>query len=71
MVGCPLGVPISYYRVFELLEMDVYKKIDTNAQSILTTLYEPEIFLLRLCRNFASVKEGFIECLFYALVKKR
>ena len=26
-------------------------------------LHEQEIFLLRPCRNFASVKEGFFECL--------
>ena len=52
--------------------MDVYKKnIDTKAQSILTTLNEQEIFLLRPCRNFAPVKEGFIECLYYALVKNK
>ena len=45
--------------------MDVYKKnIDTKAQSILTTLNEQEI-LLRPCRNFAPVKEGFIECLYF------
>ena len=51
--------------------MDVYKKNDTNAQSILTTLYEQEIFLLRPCRDFASVKEGFIECLYFTRLSKK
>ena len=46
--------------------IDVFQKknVDVNAP-----LHEQEIFLLRPCRNFASVKEGFLECLGLRLFK--
>ena len=54
--------------VYELLEIAVYKKQNKKKTLIPTVdvndrLHEQEIFLLRPCLNFASVKEGFLECL--------
>ena len=52
----------SKFGLYELLEICAYQKrryirsVDVN-----DPLYEQEIFLLRPCRNFASIK-GFLEC---------
>ena len=51
---------MSKVCVFELLDIDVN---EINVGSYALSLHEQEIFLLRPCRNFASLKQGFLECL--------
>ena len=46
------------YTMYKLLEIDVYQKSSVDVND---PLHEQELFLLRPCRNFASVKEGFPE----------
>ena len=56
----------------KLLEIEVYKKKQRCLRSVDVNhpLHKQKIFMLRPCLNFASVKEGFLECLNFTCYSK-